>query len=92
MKRSMVRLLVCRGTVKFGRGPEGGVIILAMKYFQSRKSRLCMAVVATFVFAVLLAEVVSGQANDAASSGQDRIEVVSPAGVATAEGELRVTR
>ena len=85
----MVRLLVCRGTVKFGRGSEGGVIILGMKYFQSRKSGLCMAVVATFVFAVLLAEVVAGQASDAASSGQDRIEVVSPAGVATAEGALR---
>ena len=56
-----------------GRGPEGGVIILGMKYFQSRKSRLCIAVVATFVFAVLFAAVVAGQANQ----------------VATFEGELR---
>ena len=84
----MVRLLVYRGTVKFGRGPESGVIILGMKYFQSRKSRLCMPVVATFVFALVLAAVVACQASDAASSNQDRIEVVSPAAVAKRDAVL----
>ena len=88
MTTSMIRLLVNRGTVKFGRGPESGVIILGMKYFQSRRSRLCMPVVATFVFALVLAAVVAGQAPEPVLCGQDRIEVVSPAAVAKRDAVL----
>ena len=46
-------------------------------------------VVATLLFAFLLAVVVAGQAPEPVSSGEARIEVVSPAGVVIEEGELR---
>ena len=60
-----------------------------MRFFQSRKSRLYVAMMAAFLFAFLLAALLVGQAPEPVSSGQDRIEVIPPAGVATFEGELR---
>ena len=59
-----------------------------MRVFQIGKSRLWLVALAGVLATFLLAAVVAGQASDAASSEQDRIEVVSPAGVATFEGEL----
>ena len=44
---------------------------------------------AAFLLSFLVAAAVVGQAPEPVLSGQDRIEVVSPAGVATFEGELR---
>ena len=59
-----------------------------MKTLIDGRSRF-LVVVATFLFAFLLAVVVAGQAPEPVSSGEARIEVVSPAGVATVEGDLR---
>ena len=67
----------------------GGVIILAMRIFESRISRIWLVVLGGFLVAFLLAAVVVGEAPEPVSSGQDRIEVVAPAGVATVEGKLR---
>ena len=67
----------------------GGVIILGMNALLTVRSKFLVAMVATFVFAALLAAVVAGQSPEPVSSGQDRIEVISPAGVVTFEGELR---
>ena len=44
---------------------------------------------AAFLLSFVLAAVVFGQAPEPVLSGEDRIEVVSPAGVAIFEGELR---
>ena len=60
-----------------------------MRVFQIGKSRLWLVALAGVLATFLFAAVVAGQAPEPVSSGQDRIEVVSPAGVATAEGELR---
>ena len=62
---------------------------MGMNALLTVRFKLGVAVVATFVFALVLAAVVAVQAPEPVSSSQDRIEVVSPAGVATAEGELR---
>ena len=67
----------------------GGVIILAMRIFESRISRIWLVVLGGFLVAFLLAAVVVGEAPEPVSSGEDRIEVVSPAWVTTLEGELR---
>ena len=55
-----------------------------MRVFQIGKSRLWLVALAGVLAAFLLAAVVVGQAPEPVSSGQGRIEVVSPAGVATA--------
>ena len=70
----------------------GGVINLAVRVFDNSRSKLWVAILATFVFAFLLAAVVAGQPPEPVFSGQDRMEVVSPAGVATFGGELRGPR
>ena len=59
-----------------------------MRVFQIGKSGLLLVALAGVLAAFLLAAVVVGQAPEPVASGQDRIEVVSPAGVATFEGEL----
>ena len=48
-----------------------------------------MRLVAALLLAFLVAAVVAGQAREPVLSGEGRIEVVSPAGVATFEGQLR---
>ena len=67
-----------------------GVIILAMWVFRIGMSRVVL--VAVFLVAFLLVAAVVGQAPGPVLSGEERIEVVSPAGVATFEGELRRPR
>ena len=44
---------------------------------------------AAFLLAFLVAAVVAGQAREPVLSGEERIEVVSPAGAATFEGALQ---
>ena len=44
---------------------------------------------AAFLIAFLVAAVVAGQEPEPVLSGEERIEVVSPAGAATFEGALR---
>ena len=68
---------------------KDGATILAMQNFQVRISRLWVVVLGGFLVAFLVAAVVAGQAPEPVSSGRDRFEGVSPAGMATAEGELR---
>ena len=53
-----------------------------------------MLLVAAFLVAFLVVAAVAGQAPEPEPvlSGEERIEVVSPAGVATFEGELRGPR
>ena len=48
-----------------------------------------MLVVAAFLLVFLVAAAVVGQVPEPVLSGEDRIEVVSPAGVATFGGDLR---
>ena len=48
-----------------------------------------MVAVAGFLVALLVGAVVVGQPPESVLSGEERIEVVSPAGVATFEGELQ---
>ena len=62
-----------------------------MKTLIDGRSRL-LVVVATFLFAFLLAAVVAGQAPEPVSSGEARSEVVSPAGVTTFQGEMEPPR
>ena len=66
-----------------------GVIILPMLFVRIGMSRVRLVIVAAFLLTFLLAAAVAGQAPEPVLSGEDRIEVVSPAGVATFEGELR---
>ena len=58
-----------------------------MRMLIDGKSRFL--VVATLLVAFFLVAVVAGQAPEPVSSGQDRIEVVSPAGATIFEGNLR---
>ena len=58
-----------------------------MLLFRIGMSRVLL--VAAFLVAFLVVAAVAGQAPEPVLSGEERIEVVSPAGVATAEGELR---
>ena len=67
----------------------GGAIILGMQISQFRMNRVWLVVLGGFLVAFLLAAVVVGEAPEPVSSGEDRIEVVSPAWVTTLEGELR---
>ena len=64
-------------------------MILGMRVFTIRKYQVGVAILAAFVFVLLLSAVVVGQGREPVSSSQERIEVVSPAGVATFEGALR---
>ena len=60
--------------------------------FRIVMSRVEVVALAPFLLAFLVAAAVVGQALEPVLSGEDRIEVVSPAGVATFEGELRRPR
>ena len=63
-----------------------GVIILAMWVFRIGMSR--MWAVAAFLPVFLVGAAVVGQPPEPVLSGEGRIEVFSPGGVATFEGEL----
>ena len=66
----------------------GGVIILVMLFFRTGMSRVLL--VAAFLVALLVVTAVVGQVPESVLSGEEGIEVVSPAGVTTFEGELRL--